>query len=90
MKQECRIYSGFDRRGHVNAAVYAPGEHCDAFPGSPVFPETWTIIYWYPGRDEEIGVFANHAECDHDAKKRGLKPYPHDALPMRHYARFAS
>jgi len=45
------------RVGQENVAIYAPGERCEAFPGSPVFSNTWTAVTWWPGRDEQIKVY---------------------------------
>ena len=53
--------------GHVNVATYAPNEPADAFPGSPVFPQNWVNVYWYPGIVERLTV--------HTTEKSAMEEY---------------
>ena len=62
--------SGFDTQGHVNAAVYGPGEPCDAHQGCPTFSSLYAVVYWFPGRRTEIDVYLTEAEAEEAARKR--------------------
>ena len=55
--------------GQYNVALYPPGEPCDAFPGSPVYPFLWTAVWWYPGRPEHLASYLSEGDARTDLQR---------------------
>lgn len=57
--------SGFApyRGGHYNWALYPPTNRVDAYAHSPVFPNSWAIVFWYPGKPTQMFVASSKEEC---------------------------
>jgi len=47
--------------GHQNWSIQAPGDRVHAIPGSPIYPDHWTIAWWYPGTAERITLAHSEA-----------------------------
>lgn len=57
-------YRWSSRYGHQNWALYAPGERTEAMPGRPIYPDHWSIVWWYPGTQERISLAATEKEAE--------------------------